>query len=138
MGALDVSGVGYALPGGRVLLDDVVLRAGEGEHVALIGANGSGKTTLLRIIAGELRAQQGAVAVDGRLLVMRQLLGVDNATVRDLLVGLSPTVLRDAAVELAAAEAAAATDSSDKAGMRLGRAHAAWGDAGGYAAEVFW
>jgi ATPase subunit of ABC transporter with duplicated ATPase domains len=138
MGAVDVSGVGYALPGGRVLLDDVVLRAGEGEHVALIGANGSGKTTLLRIIAGELRSQRGTVAVDGRLLVMRQLLGVDEATVRDLLIGLSPQVLRDAAVELGAAEAAAATDASTGAGMRLARAHAAWGDAGGYAAEVFW
>jgi ATPase subunit of ABC transporter with duplicated ATPase domains len=138
MGAVDVSGVRYALPGGRVLLDDVVLRAGEREHVALIGANGSGKTTLLRIIAGELRAQSGTVAVDGRLLVMRQLLGVDEATVRDLLVGLSAPALRDAALELDAAEAAAAVDGSPGAGMRLGKAHAAWGDAGGYAAEVFW
>src|SRR5450755_4072049 len=121
MGALDVSGVGYALPGGRVLLDDVVLRAGEGEHVALIGANGSGKTTLLRIISGELRAQRGTVAVDGRLLVMRQLLGVDEATIRDLLVGLSSPPVRDAAVELAAAEAAAAVDAGASAGMRLAR-----------------
>ena len=138
MGAVDVSGVGYALPGGRVLLDDVVMRAGDGEHVALIGANGSGKTTLLRIIAGELRARQGTVAVDGRLLVMRQLLGLDDATVRDLLIGISPRVLSDAARELAAAEEAAATDASSRAGMRLARAHAAWGDAGGYVAEVFW
>ena len=138
MGAVDVSGVGYSLPGGKVLLDGVVLRAGDGEHVALIGANGSGKTTLLRIISGELRAQQGTIAVDGRLLVMRQLLGVDEATVRDLLLGLSSQALRAAGAELAAAEAAAATDASSKAGMRLGRAHAAWGDAGGYAAEVFW
>jgi ATPase subunit of ABC transporter with duplicated ATPase domains len=138
MGAVELSGVGYALPGGKTLLDDVVLRAGDGEHVALIGANGSGKTTLLRIVAGELRAQRGTVSVDGRLLVMRQLLGVDEATVRDLLLGLSPQVLRDAAVELDAAEAAAAADAGASAGMRLGRAHAAWGDAGGYAAEVFW
>ena len=138
MGAVDVSGVGYALPGGRTLLADVVLRAGDGEHVALIGANGSGKTTLLRIIAGDLRPQQGTVAVDGRLLVMRQLLGVDDATVRELLVGVSPSPLRAAAAELAAAEHAAAGDGSDAAGMRLARAHAAWGDAGGYEAEVFW
>lgn len=138
MGAVDVSGVAYALPGGRVLLDDVVLRAGDGEHVALIGANGSGKTTLLRIIAGELRAQRGTVAVDGRLLVMRQLLGLDDATVRDLLVGLAPPAQRAAALELAAAETAAADDTSDRAGMRLARAHAAWGDAGGYATEVSW
>ena len=138
MGAVDVSGVGYTLPGGRVLLDDLVLRAGDGEHVALVGANGSGKTTLLRIVAGDLRAQRGTVAVDGRLLVMRQLLGRDEASVTDLLVGLSPAVLRDAAQELAAAETAAASDPSERAGMRLARAHAAWGDAGGYAAEVFW
>jgi ATPase subunit of ABC transporter with duplicated ATPase domains len=138
MGAVDVSGVGYALPGGRVLLDDVVLRAGEGEHVAVIGANGSGKTTLLRIVAGELRAQRGTVAVDGRLLVMRQLLGLDDATVRDLLVGLAPPAQRAAALELAAAEAAAVDDASAAVGMRLARAHAAWGDAGGYAAEVSW
>src|ERR1700687_167482 len=97
MGAVDVSGVGYALPRGRVLLDDVVLRAGDCEHVALIGANGSGKTTLLLIVAGGLLAQHGTVAVDGRLLVMRQLLGVDEATVRDLLVGLAPEVQRAAA-----------------------------------------
>src|SRR6476661_2760256 len=138
MGAVDVSGVGDALAGGRSLLDDVVLHAGDGEHVALIGANGSGKTTLLRIIAGELRAQQGAVAVDGRMLVMRQLLGLDDATVHDLLVGLAPPAQRGAALELAAAEAAAAEDSGPDVGMRLGRAHAAWGDAGGYAAEVLW
>jgi ATPase subunit of ABC transporter with duplicated ATPase domains len=138
MGAVDVNGVGYALPGGRMLLDDVVLRAGDGEHVALIGANGSGKTTLLRIIAGELRAQRGSVAVDGRLLVMRQLLGLDDATVRDLFVGLAPPAQRAAAVELAEAEAAAASDASAKVGMRLARAHAAWGDAGGYEAEVAW
>jgi ATPase subunit of ABC transporter with duplicated ATPase domains len=138
MGAVDVSGVRYAVPGGRVLLDDVVLRAGEGEHVALIGANGSGKTTLLRIVAGDLRAQRGTVAVDGRLLVMHQLLGVDDATVRDLLTGLLPPVLRDAAHELAAAETAGAVDSSPGAGVRLARAHGNWGDAGGYATEVFW
>ena len=138
MGAVDVNGVAYALPGGRVLLDDVVFRAGEGEHVALIGANGSGKTTLLRIIAGELRAQRGTVAVDGRLLVMRQLLGRDDATLRDLFVGLAPRGLRTAALELAAAETAAASDAGANVGMRLARAHAAWGDAGGYAAEVSW
>jgi ATPase subunit of ABC transporter with duplicated ATPase domains len=138
MGAVDVSGVAYSLPGGRVLLDNVVLRAGDGEHVALIGANGSGKTTLLRIVAGELRAQAGTVAVDGRLLVMRQLLGLDDATVRDLLVGLAPPAQRAAALELAAAETAAADDTSSAVGMRLARAHAAWGDVGGYAAEVSW
>jgi len=36
-----------------------------GEHVALRGESGSGKTTLLNLIAGILRADEGAVVVDG-------------------------------------------------------------------------
>ena len=58
MGHIDLSGVGYHLPDGRVLLDDVSFRVGEGAVVALVGPNGSGKTTLLRIIAGDLAPDQ--------------------------------------------------------------------------------
>jgi hypothetical protein len=35
MGHVDLSGVSYHLPDGRVLLDDVSLRVGEGSIVAL-------------------------------------------------------------------------------------------------------
>ena len=49
----------YELPDGRVLLDDVSFRVGEGAKVALVGANGAGKTTLLRIITGELTPHAG-------------------------------------------------------------------------------
>jgi ATPase subunit of ABC transporter with duplicated ATPase domains len=49
---VDVSGVRHTLPGGRVLLDDVSFRIGDGARAALVGENGAGKTTLLRILAG--------------------------------------------------------------------------------------
>ena len=53
----------HALPDGRVLLDDVSFRVGEGSTAALVGANGAGKTTLLRIIAGDLSRTTGSVVV---------------------------------------------------------------------------
>ena len=52
MGHIDVSGVEYSLSDGRVLLNEVSFRVGDGHKVALIGPNGSGKTTLLRMKIG--------------------------------------------------------------------------------------
>ena len=73
MGHVDVAGVRFELPDGRVLLDDVSFRVGEGAKVALVGANGAGKTTLLRIITGDLDPHAGAVTRTGGLGVMRQM-----------------------------------------------------------------
>ena len=50
----------YELPDGRVLLDDVSFRVGDGDKVALVGANGAGKTTLLRIVTGDRDRTAGA------------------------------------------------------------------------------
>ena len=72
MGHVDVANVRYELPDGRVLLDDVSFRVGDGAKVALVGANGAGKTTLLRIITGELAPHGGVVTRSGGLGVMRQ------------------------------------------------------------------
>jgi iron complex transport system ATP-binding protein len=51
--------------GGRGLLRDAAATVAPGEFVAIIGPNGAGKSTLLRVLAGELRAEQGGVTVDG-------------------------------------------------------------------------
>jgi ATPase subunit of ABC transporter with duplicated ATPase domains len=138
MGSLEAHRIRYALPGGRTLLDDASFRVGDGEHVALVGANGTGKTTLLRLLVGDLDPAAGSVAIDGRALLLPQLVGDDDRTVRELMLSLSPRPVRAAAVELTEAEVAAEADPGDSTGMRLARAHATWADAGGYEAEVLW
>ena len=40
--------------GARVILHDVDLSIGQGEHVAILGPNGSGKSTLIKVISREL------------------------------------------------------------------------------------
>lgn len=57
----DVTG-GYE---GRPAVEDVDLRIGRGELVAVFGPNGGGKTTLLKLIAGLLRPWHGEVTVLG-------------------------------------------------------------------------
>src|SRR3712207_8430282 len=98
MGYVDVTGVRLTLPDGRVLLDDVSFRVGEGARAALVGENGAGKTTLLRIIAGDLTPEAGAIARTGGLGVMRQFIGSvrDDTRVQPLLIDLSPPAVRRA------------------------------------------
>ena len=55
MGHVDVAGVRYELPDGRVLLDEVSFRVGEGAKVALVGANGAGKSSTLNALVGLLK-----------------------------------------------------------------------------------
>lgn len=47
----------------KELYKDIDLKVLRGERVAIIGPNGFGKTTLLRIVAGEIKADQGTVSL---------------------------------------------------------------------------
>ncbi len=140
MGALEVSHLAFTFPGGATLFDDVSFRVGDGQHTAIVGPNGAGKTTLVRLIAGDERGHGGTISVDGRLGVMRQFIGSirDATTVRDLLVSLSPPVIRAAASRLRSAEEANARTPSTATGMAVAEAVTAWGDVGGYDAEILW
>lgn len=50
----------------RVALTGVSLELAPGDFVTVIGSNGAGKSTLLNVVAGTLRADSGAVRIDGR------------------------------------------------------------------------
>jgi len=98
VGFVDVTGVRHTLSDGRVLLDGVSFRVGDGVRAALVGENGAGKTTLLRIVAGDLDPEAGSVARSGGLGVMRQFIGSvrDDTTVQRFLLGLPPPAVRAA------------------------------------------
>ncbi|MEJ7630585.1 MAG: ATP-binding cassette domain-containing protein [Nocardioidaceae bacterium] len=140
MGHVDVAGVRYELPDGRVLLDDVSFRVGEGAKVALVGANGAGKTTLLRIVTGDLSAHAGVVTRSGGLGVMRQLLtqGNEGLTVHDLLLSVAPPRVQAAAALVIEAELAMMEADDEKTQLRYASALGEWADAGGYDSEVLW
>ncbi|MFN2517722.1 MAG: ABC-F family ATP-binding cassette domain-containing protein [Jatrophihabitantaceae bacterium] len=140
MGYVDVAGLSHALPDGRLLLDLVSFRIGEGAKAALVGANGAGKTTLLRIIAGDLTIQRGAVGRTGGLGVMRQFIGSvrDASTVQEFLVGLAQAPVKGAWDGLEAAELVLMERDDERSQLDYAHALTHWGDVGGYDVEVLW
>ncbi|MGY0387193.1 ABC-F family ATP-binding cassette domain-containing protein [Nocardioides sp. WG-D5] len=138
MGHVDVAGVRFQLPDGRVLLDDVSFRVGEGAKVALVGANGAGKTTLLRIVTGELTPTAGSVVRSGGLGVMRQMVGRGSSTVGELLLSVAPARVREAAASVEACELELMSSEDEPLQMRYATALAEYADAGGYDLEVVW
>ncbi len=142
MGYIDVNGVSFSLPDGRPLLADIAFRVGEGKTTALIGANGAGKSTLLRIIRGELRPDEGSIAIDGGLGVMDQFIGhgvlETGSSVASLLIAVAPARVRQAALELEASELAIMEHDDTASQMRYATALAEYADAGGYEQETVW
>jgi len=57
---------------GRVVaVDDLSLRVGAGQAVAVLGANGAGKSSMLRAIGGLQRPQAGQILLDGERIERR-------------------------------------------------------------------
>lgn len=154
MGAIEVNGIAYRLPTGRLLFDDVSFRVGEGITAALVGDNGAGKSTLFKIITGVLIADEGSTSVSGGLGVMPQLLtgaakkveendtalaslGL-NATVADALKVVSPKRIQEAIKHVEACELAMMEDESEEIQMKYAHALAEYADAGGYDNEILW
>jgi len=145
VGHVDVAGVRYQLPDGRVLLDEVSFRVGDGAKVALVGANGAGKTTLLRIIIGDLSPHAGAVTRSGGLGVMRQFVGQgvveggsEDPTVAELLLSVAPERIRNAAAKIDELELSLMEGDELSVQMAYAEALSEFADAGGYDLEVLW
>ncbi|MBG0820441.1 ABC-F family ATP-binding cassette domain-containing protein [Planomonospora sp. ID91781] len=139
-GHVEADRLTYVLPDGRLLLHEVSFRVGDGVKAALVGPNGAGKTTLLRLIAGDLRPDDGRVISSGGLGVMRQFIGGirDDRSVHDLLLSVAPDRVRAAAQALAGAEAAIAARDEEETQLAYAQAVADYADAGGYDMEVVW
>jgi ATPase subunit of ABC transporter with duplicated ATPase domains len=141
VGHIEVAHVSHVLPDGRVLLDDVSFKVGDGITAALVGPNGAGKTTLLRMVAGDIQPRDGVITATGGRGVMRQFIGGPAAPgleVRDLLLSAAPGRIRDAVAKLDAAELVMMERDDEPAQLRYAQALAEYGEAGGYQAEVHW
>jgi ATP-binding cassette subfamily F protein uup len=77
--------------GGAPLLDRVNLQIDRGERVCLVGRNGAGKSTLMKVIAGELKPDDGQVfrsPPDAVIATLRQEVPVGlEGTVRQVVEG---------------------------------------------------
>jgi branched-chain amino acid transport system ATP-binding protein len=63
--ALVLAGVTRAF-GALRAVDDVSFAVAAGEKAAILGSNGAGKTTLFNVVCGFVRAESGAMTLDGR------------------------------------------------------------------------
>src|SRR5882672_4026865 len=62
---LEMRGISKRFPG-VIALDNVSLRIGRGEVVAICGENGAGKSTLMKILGGVHQPDAGEIIIDGQ------------------------------------------------------------------------
>jgi ATPase subunit of ABC transporter with duplicated ATPase domains len=133
-----VSELAYSPPGADQLFFDVSFGVSPGEHAAIVGPNGVGKSTILKILTGQYEADDGEFSIGGTFLQMTQDVGMSRPddSLRDMLIEVAPTALREAGKKLFAAEKAMMSGDDD--GMKYAEALGDWGDLGGYDLETQW
>ena len=138
MSSISVSELAYSPPGAEQLFFDVSFGVAPGEHAAIVGPNGVGKSTILKILTGQYEADDGEFSIGGTFLQMTQDVGMSKPddALRDMLIEVAPTALRDAGKKLFAAEQAMMSGEDD--GMAHAEALGDWGDLGGYELETQW
>ena len=128
--------------GATPVLDGACWEIHQGRKIGLVGANGAGKSTLLKIIAGEIRPDDGNVycAKGSRIgyLAQEPRLGESN-TIWDEVVGANTELARMSA-ELSRLESEMAANVSHARLMRVADAYdrkrQVFEEAGGYAHEA--
>ena len=138
MSSIVVSELAYSPPGADQLFFGVSFGVSPGEHAAIVGPNGVGKSTILKILTGQYEADDGEFSIGGTFLQMTQDVGMSRPddSLRDMLIEVAPTALREAGKKLFAAEKAMMSGEDD--GMKYAEALGDWGDLGGYDLETQW
>lgn len=62
---LDAMNLGFQIPDGRMILENISLSVQGGEFIALVGGSGAGKSTLLKAMNGYQPATHGQMLIDG-------------------------------------------------------------------------